>query len=871
MIIKCPRCASRYKIDASSVSEEGQFAKCAKCENVFFIRKRPDEEIARLKERKEGKKAPLPTPQVEEKRPAAVTAPQEQPAEMIEPAMEAEKVSMEPIQAPPAERMEEASITADETPTEHFNIPTKTEGPALEKSSGEEIVIQSDDIAALIAANAPKAEPVKEEPAEVSQDDIAALIAANAPQPEPVKEESAGVSQDDIAALIAANAPQPEPVKEEPAGVSQDDIAALIAANAPKPAPVKEEPAGVSQDDIAALIAANAPKAEPVKEEPAEVSQDDIAALIAANAPKPAPVKEEPAGVSQDDIAALIAANAPKPAPVKEELAEVSQDDIAALIAANAPKPAPVKEEPAEVSQDDIAALIAANAPKPAPVKEEPEGVRQDDIAALIAANAPKSAPVKEEPAAIVESAGGQDDIDSLLAAYSPKDSGAKQAASAAPAGQQDEIDALLASVMPGGAGSPKPKAAPGKKEGEIISQSDLDALLMQPAPAAAPVAQAEAQEKEPETYISQDDIDTILGGETMVEEKAATAVAPAEKESDEEGFLTQDTLDALLMEAGSGDVEKAAETLAPALAESPDLELDRILSGGGETGLESLFEETGGAMAAAEPAAAPQKAAQPAPEVSMPAPSFDKTMVIPPPAMIEEEEELPLDRRIQMEHEDEHRAKFQLRMPAFVTAVIGKIMPLLRKIHIPAIKLPFKLPFRIPLIGALPPRAVGILAGAVAAVVIGTGVGGYLFLSGGKAKPVEQAAVETGKAPGAGPAKEAKPEDVKQAVAVKPSGPTVKLGVYLPVDFDAEATRIMNMDVELIFDSDIMAGAVRDRMFFTEVTVEKQIDSFFRDKFYEETVFAQDKLEEYLVQNLKAVEQFAGLKDVKLRNFAVE
>ncbi|MBF0635173.1 MAG: hypothetical protein HQK85_10990, partial [Nitrospinae bacterium] len=98
-----------------------------------------------------------------------------------------------------------------------------------------------------------------------------------------------------------------------------------------------------------------------------------------------------------------------------------------------------------------------------------------------------------------------------------------------------------------------------------------------------------------------------------------------------------------------------------------------------------------------------------------------------------------------------------------------------------------------------------------------------------------------------------------------------VSFVVYLPVEFDTEATKILNMNVELIFESETVARLVRERLFFSAVTVEKAIDLFFRDKFFEETVFAQDKLEEFLSQNLKAVKQFAGLKDVRLSGFSID
>ena len=54
-------------------------------------------------------------------------------------------------------------------------------------------------------------------------------------------------------------------------------------------------------------------------------------------------------------------------------------------------------------------------------------------------------------------------------------------------------------------------------------------------------------------------------------------------------------------------------------------------------------------------------------------------------------------------------------------------------------------------------------------------------------------------------------------------------------------------------------------------VAVENSVTSFFEDKFYETTTFAQDKLESYLLEKLRTVEQFVGLKGVKLTKFSFD
>ena len=698
-------------------------------------------------------------------------------------------------------------------------------------------------------------------------------------------EEAAPSHEDHISVEIQQSAPSKVEVAEEPvedeggveilaADLKEAESAQPAAEEVMQPAVVEEsEPVQPALERETVVMAE---EVETADDEEAVIVNEDLKPV----SHEPAAVEKSAKTVSAEDIEALLASNAPKAEPAtskQEESATVmSPDNIEALLAANAPKaePAPAKkEEPAmAMSPDDIEAILAANAPKvePAPAKKEEPAMAmgQDDIEALLAANAPK-AELANEVEAIAEP-NGQDDIDSLLQAYAP----------ASGHGAQDDIDALLASTTKSAAPAAEAKEAPAKKEGEIISQSDLDALFAQataPTPAAAPQKE-EAQEREEAPYISQDDIDSILAVEQPAVEtvSAAPAEAPTAAKADD-GLLTQDTLDALLMDVEEGQVEKAAETLAPSLAESHDDELDKLLRGDEEGGVESLFESGDTAQIAAPGGGGPSLdemlitetksvVAEPAPRATF----TEKTMVIPPPLEEEEEEELPLDRRIQLEHEAE-MGTGGMKMPAFILSILEIIKGIIRKIPLPR-KLPFKLPAGIPSLKGLSPRAAGILAGAGIALILAVGGGGYLIFSSGKGAVKETVATkEEGEKEVTGEGKEAAQKPQVQQAAVKATGPNVKLGVFMPVDFDSEASKIMSMDVELVFDSDIMAGAVRERSFFTAVTIENQIDAFFRDKFYEETVFAQDKLEEYLVQNLKAVQQFAGLKDVKLSNFTVE
>ncbi len=60
MKIKCPKCSTSYKIDASSITSEGVYARCSNCANVFFARKRSEEEIERVRKRSAKRKRSRP-------------------------------------------------------------------------------------------------------------------------------------------------------------------------------------------------------------------------------------------------------------------------------------------------------------------------------------------------------------------------------------------------------------------------------------------------------------------------------------------------------------------------------------------------------------------------------------------------------------------------------------------------------------------------------------------------------------------------------------------------------------------------------------------------------------------------------------------
>jgi hypothetical protein len=815
-----------------------------------------------------------------------------------------------PAQAAPA-KVESSAISQDDIEALLSANAPKPVAQA-EPTKVESSAISQDDIEALMAANSPKpvaqAAPTKVESSAISQDDIEALMAANSPKPvaqaEPTKVESSAISQDDIEALMAANAPKPvaqaAPAKVESSAISQDDIEALMAANSPKPVaqaePTKVESSAISQDDIEALMAANAPKpvaqAEPTKVESSAISQDDIEALMAANSPKPvaqaAPAKVESSAISQDDIEALMAANAPKPVaqaePTKVESSAISQDDIEALMAANAPKPVvqatPTKVESSAISQDDIEALLSANSPKPAPTaapslsqEDVTTGFDQANIDSLFAANAP----AREKAQASPTISTGQDDIDALLAANSPSAQSSMQVAQDG----QSEIDALLASAM----GKPAPKpAAPPKDDGEIMSQSDLDSLLSQSVQSGE--AGEPSESKEDVGTISELEIDSILDAAGIPAQERVEE--PPEGIEIGDGLLSQDTLDSLLTEASQEEAGAPDTTKAQATGEASDDELEKLLSGEEDSLGEALFQE--GSKAPTSPTGEP----------SLDEMLADELTPRPPARSGDDDHEhagamqgvfAQGDVSLTPIEEETGEQEAHVKKKGFnPLSIFAPVIAILKK-ALGIIPLP-KFKFIGAIFQKLPPRLAGVMSGLALAVVVGAIGGGWWLLKGEQAKDkTEVAQKETdhkpalkpedhpatpvpAKAPAEGhvapPALAPKPSEVFAKTA--PSGKhPVSLVVYLPVEFDAETTKILNMNVELLFESEAIAKVVREKPFFTAVTVEKEIDSFFRDKFYEETVFAQDKLEEFLAKNLKTAKQFAGLKDVRLSAFSID
>ena len=806
MVIKCPRCSSRYKIDAAGVPDEGTYARCRKCENVFFVRKRSREEVSLLRKSIRKRKDAEATPFAAHETPRL-------PESIIEAAEDSTAEEGQFLARPQVVSMVEER--AMETGVD-------------ERAGTGESDAGRHDVEAMLAAYSQKTPEAGQAPNAMPISGV-----------EEFSEESGSANMGQM-----PPAAEFDNIEEAPLNFSHDDIEALLAAHSPAKRTKADEPVSMPlQNQTEDLLSEDATKL-------------DIRPTIVISVPAQGAKKEESSSpISQDDIEALLAANAPKSVPQaakKEESGSpISQDDIEALLAANAPKSVPQAAKAA-----------------PSLSKGEPtSGFDQNSIDSLFAANAPGDKEA-QTPAAI---SGIQDDIDALLAANSPLAQSSMKAA----AEGQNEIDALLASAM--GKPAPKPTAetaTPPKASGEILSQSDLDSLLSQTGEISGPRKDAGT--------ISELEIDSILDAAGIAESERGDET-PAGKAIDD-GLLSQDTLDSLLAEASQEDT---GGPIAQAASEQADDELERLLSGEEDSLGEALFQDGSKTPSSTgEPSLDEMLAGELTPRKPAHAPDDDHEHAGAMQGVFAQGEVSFSEIEEETTDEEAHAKKKGFNPLAIFAPVIAALRKALGIIPIPKFK------FVGAIFQKLPPRLAGVMSGLALAVAVGAIGGGWWLLKGEQARDETQVAQkEADHKPAAKPAAPsaapvpAQPPAVAQvappAPAPRPSevfakAPSsgkypVSFVVYLPVEFDAETTKILNMNVELVFESEMVAKIVRERLFFSAVTVEKTIDGFFRDKFYEETVFAQDKLEEFLAQNLKTVKQFAGLSDVRLSAFSID
>ncbi len=979
MLLTCPKCATRYEVDGSSIPQEGTYAHCATCENIFFVKKKlkaASKDVAKTTISAAQEK---PSPQVVEATP--IVSPEKTiPPAARTPVKEKEKKALTPEQVaaimsgidyegkPKDEKNDSTNLTAQSQIDSilgniHNDIHEKVITAPLPSPAAESPKVSHTDIESLLAsvqAQRPETQEPAPKPAakeEVGADDIAAILASvQAQQPAAKKEEPKMATASDIDDIFASvQAQQPAPKKEEPKMATASDIDDIFASvQAQQPAPAAKEKVGA--DDIAAILASvQAQQPAPKKEEPKmatasdiddifasvqaqqpapaakeEVGADDIAAILASvQAQQPAAKKEEPKMATASDIDDIFASvQAQQPAAKKEEPKMATASDIDDIFASvQAQQPAPAAKE--EVGADDIAAILASvQAQQPAAKKEEPKMATASDIDDIFASvQAQQSPPTKEVPktatvddidaifagsnaASPAGTMDSQDDIDAILmtaSAPAPQESILeKETASTTQALSNNDIDSILASVK---TEKEPPAPAPATSgDVDIISQSDLDSLFAAAAAPSAPTAAASPKETEGD-MISQSDLDALLG-ETKPQPIAAVET-PASGD-----IISQSDLDALM--SGS-EPPKTSSTTSTTSA-------NQLLESGDDE-LESLFAQE---AVSSPKAPAPKKAAAAPVAPVAEYEGVDTSMfegldkvAAETPAAVEEphveaeskpgklsgiiaylKDKLPKrkekEKRFTVVEEQAGEAEFGEEPKKKKTGMLVKIaLPMAAGV---ALMLGVSWYYFV-----RPKSHPVVMAQKTAAPEKTTPAPAQPASEEKKETPPaappahEEAKAEAPKAPEPPPVHEEKPpeplptaaqapkpKDAKEIAAVahedarraaleaeKLIPPALvetsimKVGVMLPVDFNSSQVKMMTAEVELQFATSSEFKTAETKKFIYELTLENEIEVFFKDKFYEETRYAKDKLMAYLFERIKKrgdLEKIVGVNIAELK-----
>ncbi len=464
----------------------------------------------------------------------------------------------------------------------------------------------------------------------------------------------------------------------------------------------------------------------------------------------------------------------------------------------------------------------------------------------------------------MVSAGTAQDDIDALLSGIEV--GGAKQ--SAAPVAPhnpvetpsepfagfgQDDIDALFGVVVaeakpetPAPAArlvsASSPPAAPGAAADGTISQADLDSLLL----GAVHQEGKERPTKAGVSELSQEDLDSLLAGGVEGDGSATGAVGgqPAPTGGEPLSAVSEETIRSLLTEEGDG--------------------------------MASLFEEAVNAgaeeqtlVAAATPAApeatpAEAEAAQPLQNVE-------------PLVQTEAEQERPASEGAKPE-ESTAEAAFLKRLGKRRLPKLSKKQKLAAVSIAASAALAFFGAYWYRMAGEQPPAISEEKRVAAALPKQGAGVAAV--------QPAAQPEKKIGPEQAQKPETEAKPVEVEKPEPSVPAakaespptitaqpravGNNISFGIIVPVDFNTRMVKVMTADVEVTFASDNDKKYAERRRFLYELAIEKEIESFFKDKFYEDTHYARDKLAAYLFERVKKRSDLGRVVEINIENFDV-
>jgi len=780
MKIKCPNCQAAYNIDGSALSDEGTYARCLKCENIFFLRKRSESEIKRARKREIGKRRRAMA-KVSQHVEAGVGREGVADDEGFDSFTEAELESEFPD-----------GIASDIGISEQE--PEKEAEDSIKEKS---IVKEADD-------GKKKTGPGRDDASDIATAPSIAVSPSTdtEPPPAPIDKNASGEDSSTIASDLqpdidsALNENLPDTSKETVTRKSYDVVDTMSADS--------------SQSQAERTQVEHTPEAHhatvedkpPVEESGSTDLQDDIDALFSANAPADTPETAEPVPDAPADLAGLA-----------DSGGSASQDDVDALLSANAPADTPETAEPVPDAPADLAGLADSGG-----------SASQDDIDALLSANAPADTPETAEPvpdapadlAGLADPGGSasQDDVDALLADSRPSEE-KSSVAQDVPDQADDE------SSPPTGEGDideSSDNLAPGQDETEIISQDDIDALLVsadtedetdeeEASPNETAIIHKEAEPEPTEEDTSEDELDSLLSGED------------------------EDTGVDIFVEETSGDDSTSEEpTLDDVISEEEATsEFSRE-----EDHDESMDEEI----------------------LGIPSTSHSDSA----------------DEELDDFHMPEDEAESKQGIGASLSGLLSRLIKPIRQL---AGKIP-----PLPLMrGKVFSSRFSVIAMAAAGVMLIALLGGGYWFFHGRAQPdrvdkVTQPAKNEAKDEGKTDETKAEEEllvDDLTTDAGEAKAPEINIGVFLPVEFDLEAIRIMSVTVNLVFESAEFRDDAYGRVFYSTVTVENAIETFFKDKFYTDTVFVQDKLEEFLMQSLKSSREIIGVKAVRLENLTFE
>jgi flagellar basal body-associated protein FliL len=342
--------------------------------------------------------------------------------------------------------------------------------PAGDPPSGDEDMINQDDIEALLSlADGPADSPASEDNEVITQDDIDALLNTRpAAKPAPPAKGLPIEDDDDLDVGADLDLVTPEDIKN----LLRSDAAATASPSTPTSDPDNGSLDTITAEDLMGLSGGQEIKAEAgplAGDDDALITQEDINAILAGATPAPPPAAESPAE----------APPVPEPVPAKAQTPDkeeslISQEDIDSLLAGagmltgdESPASAEAEEDNL-ISQEDIDKLLLGKSDEVEAEAEETL-IDQDDIDRLL--NAAQPFDDTRLSTAAPEKLISQEDIDKLLS--EDLDRGQAQ-------DQEERLaDQVILEAEPGGKKSSRTDTGPWYRSRLFVSLAAVGLVLL--------------------------------------------------------------------------------------------------------------------------------------------------------------------------------------------------------------------------------------------------------------------------------------------------------------------------------------------------------------------------------------------------------